>query len=58
MYLKIVKIPHIQTGLGGSLLTETQIITMVYGMRGWEGNYDLVKLNLRNEAVIEHIFLL
>ena len=22
---------------------------------GWEGNYDLVKLNLRNEAVIEHI---
>ena len=23
---------------------------------GWEGNYDLVKLNLRNEAVIEHIF--
>lgn len=23
---------------------------------GWEGNYDLVKLNLRNEAVVEHIF--
>lgn len=23
---------------------------------GWEGNYDLVKLNLRNEKVIEHIF--
>lgn len=23
---------------------------------GWEGNYDLVKLNLRNEAVISHIF--
>ncbi len=23
---------------------------------GWEGNYDLVKLNLRNEAVIGHIF--
>ena len=23
---------------------------------GWEGNYDLVKLNLRNEAVIQHIF--
>ena len=23
---------------------------------GWEGNYDLVKLNLRNEAVINHIF--
>ena len=23
---------------------------------GWEGNYDLVKLNLRNEAVIAHIF--
>lgn len=23
---------------------------------GWEGNYDLVKLNLRNEEVIEHIF--
>lgn len=22
---------------------------------GWEGNYDLVKLNLRNEAVINHI---
>lgn len=22
---------------------------------GWEGNFDLVKLNLRNEAVIEHI---
>lgn len=22
---------------------------------GWEGNYDLVKLNLRNEAVIDHI---
>ncbi len=22
---------------------------------GWEGNYDLVKLNLRNEEVIEHI---
>ncbi|OPJ61426.1 alpha-amylase family glycosyl hydrolase [Clostridium oryzae] len=22
---------------------------------GWEGNYDLVKLNLRNEAVIQHI---
>ncbi|MBO4559251.1 MAG: cyclomaltodextrinase [Lachnospiraceae bacterium] len=22
---------------------------------GWEGNYDLVKLNLRNEAVISHI---
>lgn len=22
---------------------------------GWEGNYDLVKLNLRNEQVIEHI---
>ncbi|NLG03149.1 MAG: cyclomaltodextrinase [Clostridia bacterium] len=24
---------------------------------GWEGNFDLVKLNLRNEAVIEHILL-
>lgn len=23
---------------------------------GWEGNYDLVKLNLHNEEVIEHIF--
>lgn len=23
---------------------------------GWEGHYDLVKLNLRNEAVIHHIF--
>ena len=23
---------------------------------GWEGNYDLVKLNLRNEEVIEHLF--
>ena len=23
---------------------------------GWEGNYDLVKLNLRNEAVMQHIF--
>src|SRR5574344_1529056 len=23
---------------------------------GWEGNYDLVNLNLRNEAVIQHIF--
>lgn len=23
---------------------------------GWEGNYDLVKLNLKNEAVINHIF--
>ena len=23
---------------------------------GWEGNFDLVKLNLRNEDVIEHIF--
>lgn len=23
---------------------------------GWEGNYDLVKLNLRNEEVIRHIF--
>lgn len=23
---------------------------------GWEGNYDLVKINLRNEAVVEHIF--
>lgn len=23
---------------------------------GWEGNYDLVKLNLRNEAVISHLF--
>lgn len=23
---------------------------------GWEGNYDLVKLNLRNENVINHIF--
>lgn len=23
---------------------------------GWEGNYDLVKLNLRNEEVIEYIF--
>ncbi len=23
---------------------------------GWEGNYDLVKLNLRNEAVVQHIF--
>lgn len=23
---------------------------------GWEGNYDLVKLNLRNEEVIQHIF--
>jgi glycosidase len=23
---------------------------------GWEGNFDLVKLNLRNEAVIQHIF--
>lgn len=23
---------------------------------GWEGNYDLVKLNLRNEQVIQHIF--
>ncbi len=23
---------------------------------GWEGNFDLVKLNLRNEAVISHIF--
>lgn len=23
---------------------------------GWEGNYDLVKLNLRNEQVISHIF--
>ncbi len=23
---------------------------------GWEGNYDLVKLNLKNEAVISHIF--
>ena len=22
---------------------------------GWEGNYDLVKLNLRNPAVIDHI---
>jgi glycosidase len=23
---------------------------------GWEGNYDLVKLNLRNEDVVQHIF--
>lgn len=23
---------------------------------GWEGNYDLVKLNLRNEQVVQHIF--
>lgn len=23
---------------------------------GWEGNYDLVKINLRNEEVVEHIF--
>ena len=23
---------------------------------GWDGNYDLVKLNLRNEDVIQHIF--
>ena len=23
---------------------------------GWEGNYDLVKLNLRNEDVINHLF--
>ena len=23
---------------------------------GWEGNYDLVKLNLRNEEVVRHIF--
>lgn len=23
---------------------------------GWEGNFDLVKLNLRNEAVVQHIF--
>lgn len=23
---------------------------------GWEGNYDLVKLNLRNEQVVSHIF--
>ena len=23
---------------------------------GWEGNYDLVKLNLKNDAVVEHIF--
>lgn len=23
---------------------------------GWEGNYDLVKLNLRNEEVVSHIF--
>ena len=23
---------------------------------GWEGHYELVKLNLRNEAVIEHLF--
>ena len=23
---------------------------------GWEGNYDLVKLNLRNNEVVEHIF--
>lgn len=23
---------------------------------GWEGNYDLVKLNLKNEEVVEHIF--
>ena len=23
---------------------------------GWEGNYDLVKLNLRNDAVVDHIF--
>ena len=23
---------------------------------GWEGNYDLIKLNLRNEDVIQHIF--
>ncbi len=23
---------------------------------GWEGNYDLVRINLRNEEVIEHIF--
>ncbi len=23
---------------------------------GWEGNYDLVKLNLRNEEVIQHLF--
>lgn len=23
---------------------------------GWEGNYDLVKLNLHNEAVVNHIF--
>jgi len=23
---------------------------------GWEGNFDLVKINLRNEAVVQHIF--
>lgn len=23
---------------------------------GWEGNFDLVKLNLKNEAVVQHIF--
>ncbi len=23
---------------------------------GWEGNYDLVKINLRNEEVVQHIF--
>lgn len=23
---------------------------------GWEGNYDLVKLNLRNEEVVQHLF--
>lgn len=25
---------------------------------GWEGNYDLVKLNLRNEEVVNHLLLM
>ena len=36
----------------------TVIQTTMTGLwyEGWEGNYDLVKLNLRNEDVIQHIF--
>ena len=45
------------TAIGFSLIsTVIQITSGRSWYEGWEGNFDLVKINLRNEEVINHIF--
>ena len=51
---EIEKIPDIKIG-STSVLKEIPIIMMDFGMKAGKVHYDLVKLNLGNEEVVQHI---